>query len=76
MRDGKWKLIEFFENGHTELYDLEADIEEQHDLAAQHPERVQSMKSSLQVWRTDQGALMPERNVEWESMKLEVLGQE
>ena len=39
MVAGDWKLIEFFEDGRLELYDLREDREERHDLAASRPER-------------------------------------
>eukprot|EP00913_Durusdinium_trenchii_P023415 g21993.t1 len=37
IRHGKYKLIEFFEDGRLELYDLENDISEQNNLAESQP---------------------------------------
>ena len=34
IRDGDWKLLEFFEDGRLELYNLKDDIGEKHNLAA------------------------------------------
>ena len=55
MRDGDWKLIL---NGKgakndAELYDLSTDIGEENDLSAKHPDRVRSMKASIEYWIED-----------------------
>jgi arylsulfatase A-like enzyme len=49
MRQGKWKLVTIREKGNftQELYDLDKDIGEQTNLAAQEPERVKAMQSLL-----------------------------
>ncbi len=39
IRLGDWKLIEFFEDNHVELYNLKQDLGEQHDLTARDPRR-------------------------------------
>jgi arylsulfatase A-like enzyme len=49
-RDGDWKLIERYENGRTHLYNLANDIGERHDLAAEMPDRVRSMRECLHAW--------------------------
>jgi len=51
MRDGNWLLVEMYDEDVTELYDLSVDIGEQHDIAAQHPERAAAMKASLAAYR-------------------------
>ncbi|GAB5406098.1 MAG: sulfatase [Aureliella sp.] len=50
VRMGKWKLVERYEDGRVHLYDLEADIGEQNDLAEQHPDRVATMRERLHQW--------------------------
>jgi len=62
MRAGNFKLIEFFNDMHVELYDLGNDIEEQHDLAASQPERVESMRRRLHAWQREVDAQMPSPN--------------
>ena len=47
IRQGKWKLIYFYETGQKELYDIPADISEQHNLAASHPEVVKRLSKDL-----------------------------
>jgi arylsulfatase A-like enzyme len=59
VRDGRWKLIEFFETGKIELYDLAADGGEKNDLSAKHPERAARMRKRLHVWRKRVGAKIP-----------------
>lgn len=43
VRDGTWKLVAKGPQGEWELYDMEHDRTEQHDLASQHPDRVKTM---------------------------------
>ena len=52
LRMGKWKGIRkniFEGNMNLELYDLEQDSLEQHDLSSQHPEIVQQIDSLMQI---------------------------
>ncbi len=42
-----WKLIETGKNHGFQLYDLKQDNEERHNLAAQHPERVEHLKAAF-----------------------------
>lgn len=58
---GMLKLLEFFEDGRTELYDLEADPSEQRNLAATRPDDVAALCARLSAWRKDLGAAMPVR---------------
>lgn len=62
VRRGKWKLIEFLEDHRVELYNLEEDPGELHDLAAVMPHVTSTLKRSLQAWRDDVGAQMPTAN--------------
>jgi len=56
IREGDWKLIENYEDGSLELYNLADDIGERHNLAAEQPERALAMRAKLDAWRTDVGA--------------------
>jgi len=60
MREGDWKLIEFFDEGTAELYNLKPDPSERHNLAASEPERLQAMRAKLAAWRAETGAYMPQ----------------
>lgn len=61
IRDGKYKLIERFEDARLELYDLQADISESHDLASRMPEKAQDLRRKLALWRRLTNAPMPAR---------------
>lgn len=49
MRDGKWKLVSRFPD-YWELYDMEADRTEMHDLTDKYPSRVKEMAAAYQRW--------------------------
>jgi arylsulfatase len=49
IRDGKWKLVMKLK-GPWELYDIEADRTEQHDLAADHPDLVAKLSTNWEDW--------------------------
>ena len=69
IRSGNWKLIEFFEDGRLELYDLANDIGETTNLAARHPAKAKSLQEDLSSWREDIGARMPTPNAEYDPAK-------
>lgn len=62
IRRGDWKLIEFFEDGTLELYDLKDDPGEQTNLATREPARAKEMQAALAAWRAQVGARMPVSN--------------
>lgn len=62
IRDGRWKLVEQFEDGSVELYDLGSDEGETRNLAAAEPERAARMLGALRDWRARVGARMPAPN--------------
>lgn len=63
---GRWKLIEFFEDGAQELYDLVHDVSETRNCADAYPDRVTAMSADLARWRDDVCAKIPEPNPDWE----------
>ena len=50
VRDGKWKITAVYPTGQWELFDMEADRTEQHDLAAKFPRRVKRMAAQWEAW--------------------------
>jgi hypothetical protein len=59
VRRGRHKLIERFEDGSLELYDLERDPGESHDLAAEQSQLAAELAAELAAWRAAIGAEMP-----------------
>ncbi|MDE3164771.1 MAG: arylsulfatase [Acidobacteriota bacterium] len=55
VREGKWKLVSRFPDA-WELYDMEADRTEMHNLADQYPERVTQMAADYSGWAKRVGA--------------------
>ncbi len=58
IRCGNYKLLEYFENGTVQLFDLEADLEEQNDLSQRHPEIASRLLKRLRQWQEEVGAEM------------------
>ena len=65
VRAGDWKLIEFFEDGRLELYNLRWDISEECDIADKHPGMVQRLHTLLKDWRDSVEAKYPGPNPDW-----------
>ena len=59
IRDGDWKLLEFFETGRLELYNLREDLGEKKDLATAMPEKAKALHANLVAWRQNVQAPMP-----------------
>lgn len=62
IREGRYKLIEFFEDQRLELYDLQDDLSELKDISHTHKELCSSMHTKLVDWRQSVEALIPEVN--------------
>jgi arylsulfatase A-like enzyme len=61
IRVGDYKLLEFFEDGHLELYNLKADLGQKTDLAKKEPERTKELHDRLVAWRESVSAPMPSK---------------
>ena len=62
VRMGDYKLIEFYEDSHLELYNLAEDIGEHTNLLEKEPNMAQEMHALLKQWRQDVDAKMPSPN--------------
>jgi arylsulfatase A len=62
VRDGDWKLIEFYDTRRQELFNLAGDLSESRNLAEEQPERVSRLAAMLAEWRESVDAQMPESN--------------
>ncbi|MFG0247578.1 MAG: sulfatase/phosphatase domain-containing protein, partial [Phycisphaeraceae bacterium JB051] len=66
VREGDYKLIEFFEDNRIELYNLKDDISEETNLAEQLPDIAKDLHVKLAQWRQDVFARIPQRNPSYE----------
>lgn len=69
VRAGDYKLIEFFEDGRVELYNLANDERESRDLAPHDPERTARLHQMLRAWRESVNASMPALNPNYDPAK-------
>jgi arylsulfatase A-like enzyme len=67
IRAEDYKLIEFYEDNHIELYNIKNDISEKHNLAAEMPDRAAQLKKMLHNWLKDVNAKFPTVKSEKES---------
>ena len=59
IRSGQYKLIEYYENGSVQLFDLEKDVGEQNDLSKAKPDITKKLLKMLHDWRDEVDAKMP-----------------
>ncbi len=61
IRAGPWKLMKFYETGELQLYNLQEDLGEQHNLAAQRPPQRDRLHARLSGWLEENDAPLPRR---------------
>jgi arylsulfatase A-like enzyme len=71
VRRGAWKLIRFYadaddQQDRLELYNLEEDIGETNDVAAQHPDVVTELNASIDQYLDETSALIPIPNPDYD----------
>lgn len=71
IREGDWRLIEFYEDSRVELYNLRADIGETRNLAETKPALAKRLRDKLHVWRAKVGAQMPTPNPDYDPARAE-----
>ncbi len=72
IRKGDWKLIEWFETGHRELYNLREDISESKNQLDSRPEIAKDLFQSMLSWREKVNAPVPRTpNPKYQSTKNE-----
>jgi len=59
IRKGDWKLIEDFEDGSLQLFNLKEDISERDNLANSRPEKRDELLQDLRQWREEVNAPVP-----------------
>ena len=69
VRDGNWKLIYYYEDKRSELYDLANDPGEMQDVASNHMGRAANMEENLKRWLADNNCKMPSANPRYDASK-------
>ncbi len=59
---GDWKLMEYLEDGHLELYNLRDDVGETKNLSQTMPDKAKELHTRLVAWRNEVKAPMPIKN--------------
>lgn len=62
IQQGDWKLLEFLEDDHLELYNLKEDLSETKNLVGEQPAKAAELKARLLAWRKETGAALPTLN--------------
>ncbi len=85
IRQGYWKLIEFYEDGfywklieedgRLELYNLKRDIAEKNNLASKMPQKATELQQKLAAWRESVGAKMPTPNPDYDPARAHEWGR-
>ena len=75
VRKENFKLIEYFEDGHLELYDLRKDLSEKNNLVRSLPQRAEALRAELQEWRREVGAALPRLNPAYDPARAGVWGK-
>lgn len=69
IREGDWKLIEWFEDNRIELYNLKRDMGEMENLATVETELASRLREKLHQWREEVGAQVPTPNPQFDAAK-------
>jgi len=63
VRSRDWKLLEYYEDGRLELYNLADDLNESKNLAKQNPEKTAELQEDLHRWLNKNDAQIPVANL-------------
>ncbi|WP_075601972.1 sulfatase [Saccharicrinis aurantiacus] len=69
MRQGDWKVIHYWEDGHFELYNLKEDIHEDKDLSTELSDKAQQMDTQLLTWLKSVNAQYPTVDTDYDEVK-------
>jgi arylsulfatase A-like enzyme len=56
---GPWKMVHYFEDDSTALYNLADDIGETRDLSDRHPDVAAELRRELRAWQAETKAVIP-----------------
>jgi arylsulfatase A-like enzyme len=71
IRQGDFKLLDYFENDSVQLFNLREDPGEKRDLASSQPAKVEELRARLHAWRKETGAQMPTPNPQYDPSRRE-----
>ena len=66
---GKWKLIHYYEDDRSELYNIDSDVGEQSDAAKEFPEVVEKLSRDMQSWLAEVDGRKPIPNPNFDTKK-------
>lgn len=66
VRYKNYKLLEYYENNTVQLFDLDKDLGELHDLSKEQPEKVNELREMLHTWREKVSAQMMPPNPDYD----------
>jgi arylsulfatase A-like enzyme len=69
LRQDQWKLIHYWEDGRNELYQLNADIHENHNVVDQHQEVAQELEHQLMRYLSNMNARFPSPDPEFDTLQ-------
>ncbi|MBD3377882.1 sulfatase-like hydrolase/transferase [candidate division KSB1 bacterium] len=75
VRRGDWKLIEFYDDNHIELYDIHKDMGENQNLASSEPAKAKELQQLLAEWRISVNASMPVPNPDYDPERADEWGR-
>lgn len=61
IRQGNWKLIEFYEEDKVELFDLNNDIGEQHNIAGDYPDKTAELREEMHTYIEERNGKYPQQ---------------
>jgi hypothetical protein len=69
VRKGDYKLIEFYEDGRLELFNLKDDVGERRNPTRKEPRKAAELHAMLKRWRESVKAIMPAMNPNYDAAK-------
>ena len=69
IREGDWKLVEWYENDKLELFNLKNDPAETKNHAGAQPAKAKALREKLDAWRKETDAKAPTKNPDWRPRK-------
>jgi arylsulfatase A-like enzyme len=72
IRENKWKLIHYWEDGSEELYDLSSDVGEKSNIINSHPKIAKNLSKKLLDWLIEVDAILPAIDPEYDVKLAEI----